>query len=1160
MKPLGIKAKVALATSLTSIVMIALVTVVQIERMRDDFSKVLLNQQTALVNRTAEELDDKLGTLLDIITLTAQMQPRDMIGSPDKLRAYYAQRSVKILFDDLVILDTHGKVDADIPEIPGRRGVDASDRDYFKTVMRTRKPLISEPLIGKVSGEPVVQMAAPILDDKGEVAAVLLGSLHLYRDNILGHLRTTKVGKSGYYFAVTLGPVPVYVLHPDTSRLLKPRPTNGSPATNHAVQDGFEGTAVSPNSKGVASMFSYKRLKTVNWVLAAALPEDEAFEPFDGVLYRLALWGVAASLLAAALIGWLTVRLMSPLVRLRDAILGLQAEDGNFVPIAVANQDEIGELTMAFNGLMAQRQAADARLQSLIEFAPNAMLVADAQGRIETFNHQAERYFGYRRNEIVGKTVETLIPERFRQQHVGLRHSYAERGQSAEPQQMGQGTALWGLRQDGSEFPVEISLSTVNTDQGPKLLAVISDVTERYRLQLEVEARAVELEEERDRAEAANRAKSDFVANMSHEIRTPLNAVLGMVYLLGNTQLTTEQRKYLTMVRVSGQSLLGILNDVLDYSKIEARRMELSPAEFNLDEVMNTLATTMTMNAGEKELELAIAVEPDVPKRLHGDALRLQQILVNLAGNAIKFTEAGEVVVRISLVHRDGATALLHFEVRDTGIGMTEEQKAQLFNAFSQGDQSITRRFGGTGLGLAITKQLVRMMGGEIAVNSVEGAGSTFWFRLPFEVLGEQTEERRIPTLGRLRLLVADDNRTSRELIGKLINAWGWEADEVDSGAAAVERYRERLGQQASYDVVLADWHMPGMNGLATAKAIRQAAAGQKQPIVVMVNAFARDRLEEISSAAEADVVLMKPITASSLFDALHEALIAKEGGEERTVQNQGVANRLAGVHFLVVEDNLLNQAVARGILEHAGATLDVVGDGQQAVDLLRSQAARYDIVLMDMQMPVLDGFSATKILRSDLRLTLPVIAMTAGVLASEHERSIAAGISDFIAKPVVVEEMMAVILRHLPPRPSPNQIPGPAAQASAKPGLPQPVPDELVFSMASLMRTMGRDAKGLGVLTRIVREAVDNDLSPIAAARTALAEDRPHDAGRIFHGLRGSVGVMGTKRLIQASLDIEVAIAERRDDEVPALLSRLEGELTLVLQHAQAWLAAQTH
>ncbi|HAT33380.1 MAG TPA: hybrid sensor histidine kinase/response regulator [Janthinobacterium sp.] len=1139
MKPLGIKAKVALATSLTSIVMIALVTTAQIQRMREDFTKVLFSQQTALINRTAEELDDKLGVLLDTLTLAAKQQPRDLLGSADKLRDYYSRNAILALFDDVIVLDVRGKVIADVPTLPGRVGTDSTDRLYFQTVLRTRKPMISEPVLGKITKMPIVQMVAPLLDDQGQVRGMLIGVLRLYKDNVLGHLRTAKVGKNGYYFALTRGARPVYVLYPDLRRVLQPRPANASPAVTRALGEGFEGSSLSTNSRGMRAISSFKTLKSVDWLLGASLPEEEAFAPFEGLLYRLALWSVFASLAAAAVVGWLTLRLLSPLVRLRDTILALHADPGRFAPIPVAQRDEIGELTVAFNELMSERLGADARLQSLIELAPNAMVVVGAEGKIETFNRQAERYFGYARADIIGQPLEALIPVRLRAVHEGDRQGFFAAGFSAEPRQMGQGSTMWGLRGDGSEFPVEVSLSAIKTDQGTKVLAVISDITERHRLQLEIEARAVELEAERDRAEAANRAKSDFVANMSHEIRTPLNAVLGMAYLLGNTALSTEQRKYLTMVRVSGQSLLGILNDVLDFSKIEARRMELSPTEFDLDEVMNNLATTMTMNAGEKELELAIGVEADVPRRLLGDAQRLQQILVNLAGNAIKFTSSGEVVVGVSLAATADSDAddraLLRFEVRDTGIGMSAPQMGQLFNAFSQGDESITRRFGGTGLGLAISKHLIRMMGGDIAVRSVEGEGSAFWFSLPFKVLHAPFEERRKPALGQLRLLVADDNQTSRGLIGKLIQAWGWEVDAVDSGAAALAMYLRRQGANEPYDVVLADWHMPGMNGLATAKAIRQAAARHKQPIVVMVNAFARDRLEEISSATEADVVLMKPITGSSLFDALHQALSAKEGGDEHLIQNLELGGRLLGAHFLLVEDNPLNQAVARGILEHMGATLDAVGDGLQAVERLRMDGRRYDIVLMDMQMPVMDGFSATHIIRTELRLTLPVIAMTAGVLASERERCLNAGISDFIAKPVVVEEMLEVIQRNLPRK---------AAD------------EEGVFSMVALTRAMGKDVKGRDILRRMVGEAINQDMAPLRQAEAALREGRAGDAAKLLHAMRGSVGVLGTKRLIAASLALEVAIAELRAADIPELLTRVDGELELVLAQAKTWLA----
>ncbi|USX14493.1 response regulator [Oxalobacteraceae bacterium OTU3CAMAD1] len=1197
MKPLGIKAKVALATSITSILMIALVTVVQMQRMKADFTKVLFTQQTALIGRTAEELDDKLTMLLDIVALSARHQPVEIAGSPERLRAYYQDRAVLALFDDLLVLNPQGMVIADIPVQPGRVGIDASDRAYFQTVMRTRKPLIAEPVIGKSNKQPIVQMVAPVLNANGEVVCVLNGVLRLYKDNVLGHLRTAKVGRSGYFFALTRGDHPVYVLHPDASRLLQPRQAGANAATTRALRDGFEGTVDSINGSGERALNSYKALKSVDWILAASLPAEEAFEPFDGVLSRVLVWSVVASILAALLIGWVTLRLLAPLIRLRNAIVALRGDATHFAPLPVRADDEVGQLTAAFNNLMRDRLAADARLQSLVEFAPNAIVVVGVDGRIETFNREAERRFGYGRDEILGQPLETLVPVALREQHAGHRVKFFADRLSAEPVRMGGGATLLGLRRDGSEFPIEINLSAVRTDQGTKVLAVISDITERRRLQLEVEARAQELEKERDRAEAANRAKSEFVANMSHEIRTPMNAVLGMAYLLGNTTLTTQQRKYLNMVKVSGQSLLGILNDVLDFSKIEARHMELSPVEFSLDDTMNSLATMMTMNAGDKELELAISVEPSVPKRLRGDSMRLQQILVNLAGNAIKFTEQGEVVVGVELDARKAHTphgALLRFEVRDTGMGMTEQQLSQLFNAFSQGDQSITRRFGGTGLGLAITKRLIELMGGQIAVHSTPGQGSSFFFSLPFEVLPERPEERRKPALGDLRLLVADDSRTSRELIAKLIRAWGWQADEVDSGAAALERFRLGLETERAYDVVLADWHMPGMDGLATAKGIRAAAPDKKQPIVVMVNAFARDRMEEISNAPEADVVLVKPITSSNLFDALHQALVTKADASVQAAADQGIDGSLGGMHFLLVEDNLLNQAVARGILELAGATLDVVDNGQQAVDRMSASPGVYDLVLMDMQMPVMDGFTATRLLRQELKLSLPIIAMTAGVLESERERSVEAGITDFIPKPIEVEEMLAVLQKHLPKKaakpatiPAPVAVPTPASPPTPLPvepvkasvptparvntdlpafvqtavklvSSPAPADEAGAFNIDSLMRVMGRDAKGRAVMVKMVRGAIDSGMEPVEQADLALREGRPRDAARLFHGLRGAVGVLGARRLIQATIDAETAITEERGDALAQHLDAVRAALEQTLAEARAWLDRQ--
>ena len=549
-------------------------------------------------------------------------------------------------------------------------------------------------------------------------------------------------------------------------------------------------------------------------------------------------------------------------------------------------------------------------------------------------------------------------------------------------------------------------LSFREADDAIATLRTVEAELLRYRHHLEnlIEQRTLQLQSAVKQAQTANAAKDVFVANMSHELRTPMNAVLGMAHLLGTTGLSPEQARYLEMIRASGQSLLGILNDILDFSKMQAGKVEMHPVRFNLDEVLHALATIMSVSAGDKDLELCIGVEPDVPRVLVGDALRLQQVLVNLAGNAIKFTESGEVSVLVELVAPLPLT--LGFVVRDTGIGMSEEQLARLFLPFTQGDLSTTRRFGGTGLGLTISKGLVELLGGDIKARSTPGAGSEFRFTLPMMAGDEAPAPARTAPTG-LRLLVVDDNHTSRSFICKTIEAWNWACDSVASGPEALARLRGG----AVYDVVLVDWHMPGMDGVETIRAIQSQMADASVPVVCMVNAYGRGKLMEDMAEVSTSGYLTKPVTSSSLFDAVQAALAQRESGAAG-VAEAPPSPELAGVRLLLVEDNPINQNVAKGILEQAGAVVAVAENGAVAVELLRGE--RYDLVLMDVQMPVMDGFAATRQIREELRLQLPVIAMTAGVMESEREQCIAAGMDDFIAKPIDVEQMFATIQRWL--------------------------------------------------------------------------------------------------------------------------------------------------
>ena len=546
----------------------------------------------------------------------------------------------------------------------------------------------------------------------------------------------------------------------------------------------------------------------------------------------------------------------------------------------------------------------------------------------------------------------------------------------------------------------------------------------------------------RDLAEAASRAKTEFVANMSHEIRTPLNAVLGMTHLLNNTPLSPDQQKYLEMIRSSGNSLLGILNDVLDFSKIEAGRMELAPAPFQLGAVLETLANIMTVNGGEKDLELAIGIEPGVPQALVGDGHRLQQILVNLVGNAIKFTEKGSVALLVELVADSpgaaaaaGAPATLRFTVSDSGIGIPADSLAQLFAPFSQADASMTRRFGGTGLGLVISRRIAALMGGDIDVRSTPGVGSEFILTVPMLRAGAPSDDAA--AFPALHLLVVDDNPVSAEYLYKTIRSQGWRCDCAGSGEQALTLLR---GSGNRYGAVLVDWDMPGMSGLQTMEAIRATSQGAL-PIVLMVSAFGQGKLLHTDGAQSANAVLLKPATGQRLRDTVRLARTALEtsaaddthAGEpgaapdaaqvadapQTATPGPGPGLRIDGARILLVEDNPINQLVAKSMLDYAGATIDSVDNGRAALDLLRTEAHRYDLVLMDVQMPEMDGFEATRRIRSELKLALPVLAMTAGVMASEREQCIASGMNDFIAKPIDVEDMLRAILRHLPATPS---------------------------------------------------------------------------------------------------------------------------------------------
>jgi PAS domain S-box-containing protein len=824
--------------------------------------------------------------------------------------------------------------------------------------------------------------------------------------------------------------------------------------------------------------------------------------------------------------------------RFNEMLEQIQQRDSELLWTRDEMEVRVDERTRELQVEIAERKHAERNLEerttflnSLIENTPIATVALDADHNVQMCNPAFENLFCYRKQDVLGLPLMELV----------AKDQFRESAEFNQKEVKGGATThlvTQRSRSDGSL--VEVEIFAVPLVVGGKIsgaLVLYQDITERKRAE-------VALLRAKEAAEAASRAKSEFLANMSHEIRTPMNGIIGMTGLALDTNLTAEQREYLSIVKSSADSLLTLINDILDFSKIEAGKLDLESMDFPLRQSLGETMKTLGFRAHEKGLELAWRVEDAVPEYITGDLHRLRQVLVNLIGNAVKFTEHGEVVVVVTLETQSAEAVHLHFTVKDTGIGIPPEKQDVVFDAFTQADGSTTRKYGGTGLGLAITTQIVQLMSGKIWLESEVGRGSTFHFTAPFGIAAAKTAAPSAADPDILRgslALVVDDNKTNRIILAEMLARWGMRVESAGGAEAALTSLDRLRREGREIALIITDLHMPHVDGFDFARKVRTSSAFDLIPILLLSSSTGQDQLAQCREAGIA-ACLMKPVQPSELLDAVMNAVFKppkQETSEEQPplLPSEG----RPGMKVLLAEDNAVNRTLARKLLEKFGHTVVIAENGRQVLEALRRESV--DLVLMDVQMPAMDGLEATAAIREKEKSTgahLPIIALTAHAMKGDRERCLAAGADDYLTKPIHTPDLLAVLdrIRGIKTTPHPPAAPPPAAVSANS------------FDLAAALQRVEGDRELLEELARLFAEECPKFLAGI---RRAFDASDAHELARLAHTVKGSASNLGASAVTQSAIELEKLARASDFRAAAARFKILESDVKTLLAELEA-------